>query len=170
MENQTLDGQQWSASVWTFHLQQSTPLYPMQEVWSNTPAPQSLPHHFSPQPSDSHPLPIPPQLSPSHIPLPQSPSVQSFKDPKIVSPLPPSGKWEDIKMFIHLYILYINGQLSEFDIEQNKVIWILSHMQTSSARAWHEYIMVQIFKKTLWYNTADELLQEIQHLFGDTDK
>ena len=29
--------------------------------------------------------------------------------------------------------------------------------------------MVQIFKKTLWYNMADEL-QEIQHQFSDTDK
>ena len=30
--------------------------------------------------------------------------------------------------------------------------------------------MAQIFKKTLWYNTADELLQEIQRSFSDTDK
>ena len=30
--------------------------------------------------------------------------------------------------------------------------------------------MAQIFKKTLWYNTADELLQEIQRQFSDTDK
>ena len=30
--------------------------------------------------------------------------------------------------------------------------------------------MAQIFKKTLWYNTADELLQEIQHRFSDMDK
>ena len=43
-------------------------------------------------------------------------------------------------------------------------------MQTGSARAWCEYIMAQIFKKTLWYNTADELLQEIQCRFSDTDK
>ena len=43
-------------------------------------------------------------------------------------------------------------------------------MQTGSARAWREYVMAQIFKKTLWYNTADELLQEIQRRFGDTDK
>ena len=43
-------------------------------------------------------------------------------------------------------------------------------MQTGSAHAWCEYVMSQIFKKTLWYNTADELLQEIQRRFGDTDK
>ena len=43
-------------------------------------------------------------------------------------------------------------------------------MQTGSAHAWHEYIMAQIFKKTLWYNTADELLQEIQCWFSDRDK
>ena len=30
--------------------------------------------------------------------------------------------------------------------------------------------MAQIVKKTLWYNTADDLLQEIQRRFGDTDK
>ena len=30
--------------------------------------------------------------------------------------------------------------------------------------------MAQIFKKMLWYNTADELLQEIQQRFSDTDK
>ena len=30
--------------------------------------------------------------------------------------------------------------------------------------------MAQIFKKTLWYNTADKLLQEIQRRFSDTDK
>ena len=43
-------------------------------------------------------------------------------------------------------------------------------MQNGSARAWQEYVMAQIFKKTLWYNTADELLQEIQCQFGETDK
>ena len=30
--------------------------------------------------------------------------------------------------------------------------------------------MAQIFKKTLWYNTADEILQEIQRRFSNTDK
>ena len=73
-------------------------------------------------------------------------------------------------MFIHSCILYINGHPSEFGTEQNKVTWILSHMQTGSARAWRKYMMAQIFKKTLWYNTADELLQEIQRRFSDTDK
>ena len=43
-------------------------------------------------------------------------------------------------------------------------------MQNGSARAWREYVMAQIFKKALWYNTADDLLQEIQRRFGDTDK
>ena len=30
--------------------------------------------------------------------------------------------------------------------------------------------MAQIFKKTLWYNMVDELLQKIQHQFSDMDK
>ena len=44
--------------------------------------------------------------------------------------------------------------------------------QTQNGRisAWHKYIMAQIFKKALWYHTADKLLQEIQRQFGDTDK
>ena len=43
-------------------------------------------------------------------------------------------------------------------------------MQTGSAHAWHKYVMAQIFKKMLWYNTADELLQEIQCRFSNIDK
>ena len=73
-------------------------------------------------------------------------------------------------MFIHSCILYINSHPSEFSTEQNKVTWILSHMHTGLACAWCEYVMAQIFKKTLWYNMANELLQEIQRRFSDTDK
>ena len=128
-ENWTLCGQQRPASV-----QQLALFYPMQGVWANTPAPQPLPHHSPPQPSGSHPLPTPPHFSLSQIPLPHSPPARSsFKDPKIASPLPFSGKHEDTKTFIHLCILYINGRPSEFGTEQNKVAWILSHMQTGSA-------------------------------------
>ena len=49
-----------------------------------------------------------------------------------MSPLPFSGKCEDTETFIHSCILYINGRPSEFGTEQNKVTWILSHMQTGS--------------------------------------
>ena len=163
-ENRTLRSQQQPASV-----RQPAQFYPMQGVWANTPALQTVPHHSPPRPSGSCPLPTPPRVSPSHVPLPQSPFARSsFKDPKIASPLPFSSKHEDTETFIHSCI--INGRPSEFGTEQNKVTWILSHMQTGSARAWREYVMAQIFKKTSWYNTADELLQEIQRRFGDTDK
>ena len=113
MENQTLCGQQRPASV-----RQSTPLYPMQGVWSNTPVPQSLPQHSPPQLSGSCPLLTPPQISPSYIPPPHSPFAQSFKDPKIASPLLFSSKHEDTETFIHLCILYINGCSSEFGTRQ----------------------------------------------------
>ena len=73
-----------------------------------------------------------------------------------------SEKREDTETFIHSCILYINRRPSEFRTKQNKVTWILSHMQTGSAHAWQEYIMAQIFKKALWYHMVDELLQEIQ--------
>ena len=110
----------------------------------------------------SHPLPIPPQTSPTHVPLPSTPPAWCFKDPKIASPMLFSGKREDMETFIHSCILYINGWPSEFGTEQNKVTWILSHMQIGLACTWQEYIMAQIFKKTLWYHTADKFLQEIQ--------
>ena len=165
-ENQTLHGQS-PAPVRTPFMPQ--PSYSPHSMFS--PAPQPLPCHSPPRPSGSRPLPTPPRFTPSHIPLPQTPPVRSsFKDPKIASPLPFSGKREDTETFIHSCILYINGRPSEFGTEQNKVTWILSHMQTGSARAWCEYVMAQIFKKTLWYNTVDKLLQEIQRRFSDTDK
>ena len=84
--------------------------------------------------------------------------------------MPFLGKREDTETFIHSCILYINECPSEFGTEQNKVTWILSHMQTGLAHTWHKYVMVQIFKKALWYHMADKLLQEIQQQFGDTDK
>ena len=153
-ENQALQGQCPASAHSPFMPQ---PFYP--SMFSLQP----LPRHSPPRPLGSRPLPTPPRFTPSHIPLPQTPPAQSsFKDPKIASPLPFSGKCKDTETFIHSCILYINGCSSEFRTEQNKVTWILSHMQTNSAHAWCEYIMAQIFKKTLWYNMADELLQEIQ--------
>ena len=165
-ENQTLRGQP-PAPVWTPFMPQ--PSYPPHSMFS--PAPQPLPHHSPPQPSGFRPLPTPPHFTPSHILLHQTPPARSsFKDPEIASPLPFSSKREDTETFIHSCILYINGWPLEFGTEQNKVTWILSHMQTGSVHAWHEYVMAQIFKKTLWYNTVDELLQEIQCRFSDMDK
>ena len=126
--------------------------------------------HSPPQSSGSHPLPILPQVSLACVLLSSTPLARFFKDSKIVSPMPFSEKQEDTETFIHSCILYINGCPSEFGTEQNKVTWILSHMQTGSAHAWQEYVMAQIFKKALWYHTVDKLLQEIQHQFGDMDK
>ena len=140
-ENRALHGQQ-PAPAWSLFMPQ--PSYPSHSMFS----PQLLPRHSPPWPLGSRPLPTPHQFSPSHIPLPQTPPAwSSFKDPKIVSPLPFSGKREDTEMSIHSCILYINRRPSEFSTEQNKVTWILSHMQTGSARAWREYVMAQIFKK-----------------------
>ena len=140
-ENQALCGQQ--------PVPAQSPMMP-QPSYPSMFSPQPLPCHSPPWPSGSRPLPTPPQFLPSHIPLPQTPPTwSSFKNPKIASPLSFSGKCEDTEMFIHLCILYINGQPSEFGMEQNKVTWILSHMQTGLAHAWREYVMAQIFKKTL---------------------
>ena len=157
-ENQALRGQ-CPASAHSSYMPQ--PTYP--SMFSPL-------QHSPPQPLDSRPLPIPPRVSPTRVSIPSTPPARSFKDLKIASPMPFSRKREDTETFIYSCILYINGCPSEFGTEQNKISWILSHMQTRSAHAWCEYVMAQIFKKTLWYHTADELLQEIQHQFGDTDK
>ena len=96
-ENQALRGQRPASAHVPF---MPPPSYP--SMFS----PQPLPHHSPPWPSGSRPLPTPPWFSPSHIPLPQTPPAQSsFKDPKIASPLPFSGKREDMEMFIHSCIL-----------------------------------------------------------------
>ena len=147
-------------------LQQSILTHPIQSMFSPPLPPQQSPPHSS----ASRPLPQLPQISPSHLPLPSSPPAQGFKDPKIATPIPFTGKQNEIESFIHSCILYINGRPSEFGTEQNKVIWILSYMQTGAARAWRDYIMAQICKRTLWFHTTDDLLKEIEQKFGDTDK
>ena len=79
-KNQALRGQR-PASVHTPFMPQ--PTYPSMF---------SPPQHSPPQPSGSCPLPTPPRVSPTRVPLPSTPSAQSFKDPKIASPMPFSGK------------------------------------------------------------------------------
>ena len=102
-ENQALRGQQPIPAQSPFMPQ---PSYPPQSMFS----PQPLPCHSPPRPSGSHLLPTPPQFSLSQIPLPHTPPARSsFKDLKITSPLPFSGKCKDTETFIHSCIFYING-------------------------------------------------------------
>ena len=128
-ENQALHRQQPAPAHSPF---MPHPTYPPQSMFS-----LPLPQHSPPRSLGSCPLSTPPRVSPSHVPLSSTPPARSFfKDLKIASPLPCSGKREDTETFIHSCILYINRRPSEFGIEQNKVTWILSHMQTGSAHTW----------------------------------
>jgi len=133
-----------------------------------------------------------PQSSPRHFPLPSSPQQQSLshlspfvlaqdqstpissssriKEPKIANPLSFSGKKDDTESFINGYCLYINGRKSEFPDEDAKIYWILSYMQTGSAKTWHDYVVALMYKGQQSFSISDELLKEIDQKFGDMDK
>jgi len=64
----------------------------------------------------------------------------------------------------------MNGQKSEFPDEDAKIYWILSYMQTGSAKTWHDYVVALMYKGQQSFSTSDKLLKEIDRKFGDTDK
>jgi len=64
----------------------------------------------------------------------------------------------------------MNGQKSEFPNEDAKIYWILSYMQTGSAKTWRDYVVALMYKGQQSFSTSDELLKEIDRKFGDTDK
>jgi len=132
------------------------------------------------------------QPSPCNFPLPPSPQYQSLpppsllelaqdqaapmpsssriREPKIATPLPFTGKRDDTESFINGCCLYMNGQKSEFPDKDAKIYWILSYMQTGSAKTWRDYIMALMYKGQQSFLTSDKLLKEINRKFGDTDK
>jgi len=126
------------------------------------PSPQPSPCHFS--------LPSSPQQQPLSHPSPftlaqdQStpiPSSSRIKEPKIANPLPFSGKRDDTESFINGCCLYMNGRKSEFPDEDAKIYWILSYMQTGSAKTWHDYVVTLMYKGQQSFSTSDKLLKEI---------
>jgi len=85
-----------------------------------------------------------PLLHPSPFALVQNqstpiPSSSRIKEPKIANPLPFSGKRDDMESFINGCCLYMNSRKSEFPDEDAKIYWILSYMQTGSAKTWRCY-------------------------------
>jgi len=64
----------------------------------------------------------------------------------------------------------MNGRKSEFPDEDAKIYWILSYMQTGSAKTWPDYVVILMYKGQQSFSTSDELLKEIDRKFGDTDK
>ena len=84
--------------------------------------------HFSP-PTDSPPLP------PAHTPQPSSgrPEIK-YREPKIAAPLPFDGKRENTESFLNACQLYISARPSEFQTEDQKMHWVMSYMQSGSAR------------------------------------
>jgi len=124
-----------------------------------------------PQPSSCN-FPLPP--SPQYQPLPPPsllklaqdqaalmPSSSHIREPKIATPLSFSGKRDDTESFINGCCLYMNGQKSEFPDEDAKIYWILSYMQTGSAKTWRDYIIALMYKGQQSFSTSDELLKEI---------
>jgi len=55
-------------------------------------------------------------------------------------------------------------------MEDAKIYWILSYMQTGSAKTWRDYVVALMFKGQQLFTTSDKLLRKIDWKFGDTDK
>ena len=85
----------------------------------------------------NNPSPIPANYPP---PSPGKPEIK-YREPKIASPLPFDGKRENTESFINSCQLYILARPSEFQTEDQKMHWIMSYMQSGSARLWRDYIM-----------------------------
>jgi len=64
----------------------------------------------------------------------------------------------------------MNSRKSEFPNEDAKIYWILSYMQTGSAKTWCDYVVALMYKGQQSFSTSDELLKEIDRKFDDTDK
>ena len=123
------------------------------------PSPQPSPHHF--------PLPPSPQQQPlSHlslfalsqdhaVPMPSSSRVKEPKTANLFSFLE-KGMTQSHSSMAAVYISTAGNQSF-----QQKIYWILSYMQTGSAKTWHDYVVALMFKGQQSVTTSDELLKEI---------
>ena len=113
------------------------PDHPLYAPPSNNDAPE-------PQSTFSPPV-INPPLPPVHTPPPSSgkPEIK-YREPKIVTPIPFDSKRENTESFLNSCQLYISVRPSEFQNEEQKMHWVMSYMQSGSARLWHDYIMAQV--------------------------
>ena len=116
------------------------PLYQEPAEWPNPspvriPSPPPIRSVFSP-PADYPPLPPPARTPPA-------PEIK-YREPKIAAPLPFDGKRENTESFLNSCSLYISAKPSEFQTEDAKMHWMMSYMQSGSARLWHDYIMAQV--------------------------
>ena len=92
------------------------------------------------------------------------------KEPKIAAPLHFTGKRDETESFINSCTLYMNGRKSEFPDEEAKIYWILLYMTLGAAKTWRDYVVSLMYRRQHNFSTGDELLQEIDRKFGDTDK
>ena len=146
------------------------PLYQEPAENSNLPpvhVPQSPPRRsvFSP-PANYPPLAPPVQTPPSSSEKPE----MKYKEPKIATPLPFDGKRENTESFLNSCSLYISARLSEFQSEDAKMHWMMSYMQSGSARLWRDYIMAQVRSGVKQFSSANDLMNEIESKFGEEDK
>ena len=120
--------------------------------------------HFSPPAND-------PSLPPIHTPAPSSgKSKVKYREPKIAAPLPFDGKRKNTESFLNACQLYILARPSEFQTEDQKMHWVMSYMQGGSACLWRDYIMAQVRSGVKQFQSANDLMNEIESKFGEEDK
>ena len=64
----------------------------------------------------------------------------------------------------------MNGWKSEFPNKEAKIYWILSYMTLGTVKTWRDYVVSLMYRQQHNFSSSDELLQEIDQKFGDTDK
>ena len=87
-----------------------------------------------------------------------------------MAPLHFTSKHDKTKSFINSCTLYMNGWKSEFPDEDAKIYWILSYITVSTAKTWRDYVVSLMYQNQHSFSSGDELLQEMNEKFGDTDK
>ena len=108
---------------------------------------------------------------PIHTPPPSPPRTKiKYREPKIAAPLPFDGKRENTESFLNACQLYISARPSEFQTEDQKMHWVMSYMQSGSARLWRDYIMAQVRSGVKQFSSANDLMNEIESKFGEEDK
>ena len=140
----------------------SHPDHPLYQPLANNDVPP-LRSIFSPPPIH---VPSPIKESP---PLSEKPEVK-YREPKIAVPLPFDGKRENTESFLNSCQLYISARPPELQSEDAKMHWIMSYMQSESARLWRDYIMARVRVSVKQFSNANKLMNEIEAKFGEEDK
>jgi hypothetical protein len=99
-------------------------------------------------------------------------TTKSRKSPKVATPLPYSGKMSETKAFAQACAVYMMVKTDEFETERDKILWVLSYMQSGTALKYRESFLDTVSPvvddpESWGINTVKGLLDNIATTFGD---